>query len=438
MAKPTPTGTDLRFATNPNYAGGSDITTPTKSEFIPGRKADGWRKGNKPPAQEFNWWMHWIADWVRFTYDEVLSVFVTDAGVLKPDTVDTSQIVDDSILRSHIEEGANLVINSTARRGNAFWWGDGGGAASPDPDPEYANAPVWEEFAHWTANTGRGPEWVITSPTSLTQGDLSEKIMLLDSTPLVLSCEMIMVGRTNGQLNIDILCYDNGGNLLSTIAAISITADTSGYETFEATGTTPVANTDYIRIRKWVNNLTATVVAVRRVKTEFGTIATVYSDESSMPQYLSARRTSDNGTQVLTSGASLNVIFENPTSDSDVFDDPGTDRYNTGTGYFTADRYMKLEISAKLMLLSSSWFAKKQFEGTLFLTPLGGGEVLYARLWHTLVETAITSGEISGNGNTMIELNKGDKFRLKAFQDSGSNKTILGDSLDSYLDIREI
>ncbi len=104
MAKPSVLLAALQWATNTLYGSGPDAGTNTKSEPAAGRKADGFRKLEKPPAQEWNWVWHYIASWVEFLYDDIISVVLTDLGVLKADTVDTTQIVDKAVTLPKLQE----------------------------------------------------------------------------------------------------------------------------------------------------------------------------------------------------------------------------------------------------------------------------------------------------------------------------------------------
>lgn len=63
MARPTVLPS---WATNPNYAGGINIGTPTKIAPSAGRVADGWRNTEVPPAQEQNYEMGLLGDWVNW------------------------------------------------------------------------------------------------------------------------------------------------------------------------------------------------------------------------------------------------------------------------------------------------------------------------------------------------------------------------------------
>lgn len=210
MGKPIVDGTDLEFATNTNYAGGPDVGTATKSEFETGRKADGWRKGNKPPAQEFNWWMSWIADWVRFLYDEMLSPLITDAGVLKADTVDTVQIVDRAVTRIKAHDGINLIKNCSGEIGGdadgetgyPYWFADTGDV----------NPPIWEAFN--TAALSRGPYFTLNDP-ALAGGTFIEDVSVAyplntsgNNIAIAVGAEAIAVG-TGAEVFLVITAYDD-------------------------------------------------------------------------------------------------------------------------------------------------------------------------------------------------------------------------------------
>ena len=269
MPKPIVPVDDLGFATNPNYTGGGPPFqgTPTKSEPSTGRKADGWRPAEEPPAQEWNWWWHWIADWVRFFYNEMLSPLITDAGVLKADTVDSPQIVDKAVTRIHLSEGVNLLINSTGTRGLQFFPG-----SDWTPEP-------------YTDNNGNGPEWTNTSDDGSNNSHSSIFISpVTNGINFTLSFQLnvAIVNRAAGQVSIQLQDYTAGGVFISNFAQLVFTTDQLGYQTFEVTGVTS-ATTGQIRFSA-LNTLTADSVSIslRRIKVEKGTKATTYSDESSM------------------------------------------------------------------------------------------------------------------------------------------------------------
>lgn len=73
--------TTFAWSTNSDYAAGSEIGTPTKSAPPSGRIADGWSPETKPAAQEFNWvvaliaqWIGYLAYWVNLTNVAVTEV----------------------------------------------------------------------------------------------------------------------------------------------------------------------------------------------------------------------------------------------------------------------------------------------------------------------------------------------------------------------------
>ena len=267
--KPPVTGSDLQFGTNANYTGGGPPFqgTPTKSEPSAGRKADGWRPAEEPPGQEWNWWWHYMADWTRFLYDEMLSVFVTDAGVLKADTVDTAQIVDEAVTRAKLDESPNLLINSTGRRGLQFFPG-----SDWTPEP-------------YTDNNGNGPEWTNISDDGSNNNHPSIFISpITNGITFTVSFQLnvAIVNRAAGQVSIQLQDFTAGGAFISNFAQLVFTTDQPGFQTFEVTGITS-GTTGQIRFSA-LNNLDATSVGIslRRIKVEKGTQATTYSDESSM------------------------------------------------------------------------------------------------------------------------------------------------------------
>lgn len=57
------------WATNVNYAGGPNVGTPTKVAPSGGRMADGWRNNDVPPAQEQNYEMDLVNQWIQWFDD---------------------------------------------------------------------------------------------------------------------------------------------------------------------------------------------------------------------------------------------------------------------------------------------------------------------------------------------------------------------------------
>ncbi len=414
MTKPIVPVDDLGFATNPNYTGGGPPFqgTPTKSEPSAGRKADGWRPAEEPPGQEWNWWWHWIADWVRFFYNEMLSPLITDAGILKADTVDSPQIVDKAVTRAKLDESPNLLINSTGRRGLQFF-----------PGSEWTAVP-------WTDINGNGPLWTNNSNDGSSQSHQSIFISpVTNGINFTLSFQLSLTinTRNSGQLTIQLQDYTAGGVFISNFALVVFTTDQPGFQTFEVTGITS-GTTGQIRFSA-LNNLDATSVGIflRRIKVEKGTKATAYSDESSMPQYLSANY-STNVAQTLTF-AGLIVDFEDK-----EFDNPGTDRVTTGVAWkFTADRYMKIDISTAIRTEPLAWSVADW--GLLGVYKNGAQ---YKRLSYRNAQAAFTN-QIMLNGSTVVQLNKGDYIDIRGiFNRPTGDPNLSGDTNDNWISIREI
>lgn len=323
----------------------------------------------------------------------------------------------------------NLIINPTARRGNAFWWSDGGAI---DPDPEYANAPIWDDV-HWTDNVATGSYWKLSSLVASTQGDLSEKITTTNGINIVLSGEITVQTRSAGSVELHALSYDNAGNFISSISIV--VSASVGWTKYEVTGTTP-ANTAYIRVWKWVNGLTCDLVAIRAIKLERGTIATTYTDESSMPQYLSAAYeiTAATANPSLASGA-FEIIDYNLIE----WDEPGANRVTIGAAWrYTARRYQKLRISASIELASTDeWDIGELAE--LILYKNGAS---YKRIdKKTFFDNVLSSNTLYLGGTRTIKLNEGDYFDIRGHQTSGIALGIVitsPSSKTSFIDIEEI
>jgi hypothetical protein len=383
-----------------------------------------------------------------FVFDQVLS-FTLGNTIL-----DNAQDTYDSFSEEHtfsnglhkrISGNSNLLMNPTARRGNAFWWGAGAAAnyATGQADVEYANTPNFL-YHHWVDTAGNESYWILVPSTAWT-GDLSEKIDMTNSVGLVLSAEVAVSGYVAGDMYVDIVCYDNTNQVLAAagdlngLCQIKISGD-QGAAVLEIAGTTP-ANTDYIRIRKWINAAAdAATFVIRRIKVEEDTVATAYSDESSMVQYLSAR-------YILTSSSETTSIANNTLTiidfDLGMFDDPGTNRVSVDDGganrwRFTADRYMKLRVSCRI---------GGEFAGQ----PLGAGEniniylykggVLYSVLDRIVGDViAIAAGaDFSMQGSDIIELTRGDYLDIRIIHDAGGTYDFLtATNTTNYISIEEI
>ncbi|KKL92917.1 hypothetical protein LCGC14_1879880, partial [marine sediment metagenome] len=253
MPKPIVPVDDLGFATNPNYTGGGPPFqgTPTKSEPSTGRKADGWRPAEEPPAQEWNWWWHWIADWVRFFYNEMLSPLITDAGVLKADTVDSPQIVDEAIQRQHVDERRNLIPNPTAARGNEIWWAypPAVSLTADDTSIMFRNYPHFD-FDDW-GGEGNGPYWKLVATGGVFQIDIGDRIKVSAGVNLTLSAKFTVSLLTTGSGRIDIACFESDGTYISDLCVNNFNTNLADWVLLQATGITP-ALTSYVRVRKLV------------------------------------------------------------------------------------------------------------------------------------------------------------------------------------------
>jgi len=54
------------WATNATYAAGEEVGLPTKVEPPTAQAEDGWRPGERPPAQYQNFWQHAVRQWIAY------------------------------------------------------------------------------------------------------------------------------------------------------------------------------------------------------------------------------------------------------------------------------------------------------------------------------------------------------------------------------------
>lgn len=87
MARPTILPS---WATNTNYVGGPNVGTPTKVAPSAGRRADGWRNNDVPPAQEENYELGLVGDWINHFDSGNTIAFANLAGLTS--AVDGSKI----------------------------------------------------------------------------------------------------------------------------------------------------------------------------------------------------------------------------------------------------------------------------------------------------------------------------------------------------------
>jgi hypothetical protein len=326
---------------------------------------------------------------------------------------------------ARISEGSNLLINPTARQGNAFWY-DGGANTdydNPGVDTDQALAFGAANFGyiHWAQalGSGGGPFWFWN--TGLGWGsyvfDLSERIEMGPAQTIVLSGQMFVAAYVAGNFYFDVVCYDSSNQLLAAAGDLNGLCQTkksatTALATFEATGVTP-ANTAYIRIRKWFDAAAdATGLNIRKLKIESGSTARYFSDESVPTQYLSAKY------QITAGSANLSLANDSVEVldyDQKIFDDPGIDRVTPGAAWvFTADRYMRIRVSASIWLEADTWA-----NGSFF--------ILSVKIPSSAVREIIGLFETTGlvvrrqllNGSTEIELNAGETFWIEAYQNSG-------------------
>ncbi len=66
MSAPTPPASSAAWATNTNYAAGSETGQPTKVVPVSGRIADGWSPETPPTPMHFNWWQNVVYLWIVY------------------------------------------------------------------------------------------------------------------------------------------------------------------------------------------------------------------------------------------------------------------------------------------------------------------------------------------------------------------------------------
>ena len=148
---------------------------------------------------------------------------------------------------------------------------------------------------------------------------------------------------------------------------------------------------------------------------------------------------------VLSSGAYEIIDF-----DEKIFDDYGADRVTTGAAWkFTADRDMKLRVSARVELEYTSSVWNIGDTAMLFLDQRDSGGTVVTngvrRLDYKSGEaTSVIDTAISVQGSAIIEMSSGDYFSIRAYQDAIANWPIDDvatamsvDWLCTYIDINE-
>jgi hypothetical protein len=391
-----------------------------------------------------------------YVFDQVLTF--TNMNTLK----DNQEAIHDSFSEEHefssgdherISEAMNHVFNPDARMGSAGYY-DGGASADynqPGVDTDQALSFAAPNFTAvpWTNAFAHGSYFTIV-PASAELIDLGEEIALGPSVAIVLSFQASLLNFSAGNVYVDVVCYDAGGNYQGIICqkAFASGTDIALWTTFEVAGTTlangvggATADTAYIRPRMWIDgSAVADFFSVTRLSIQRGLVARYFVDETA-PKYVSARWHMTGGTQTGTIATATTTVVDFNSGD---WDDPGTNRVVPDDGganrwRYTADRYQKLRVSARI-------------EGSLTGSSLGAGEETWlsirknGALWSRLdyiIGDVITIPQPGANyslqGSDTIELDKGEFLDIIFRQDSGGNYSFnVGQPGYNYVSIEEI
>ena len=353
------------------------------------------------------------------------------------DSVDTAQIITEAVHRNEILEVGNNILNPNFRKGRHFWW-DAGAAADydiGDPDVGFTksvNAGIGFFPDGLTVGTGaiRGSFFKLDATiTGGWAGIISERIAVGALKPIVLSAMTALNGRTIGSGVITIGCYSVAGLYLGGVANITLVED-KVWSLSESTANI-LANTVYCRILIIGDtNFNATNFLVTNLQLESGAVASPYADDMSIGQGVSAAY-GKTATQLIPDSAWTPVNFE-----SEIYDDPGANRVAVGGAWkFTANRYMKLHVSAKTVYDSTALVAGRLARLAIYITPSGGASIQYELIGSWYAQTA-GNMIFDVQGSIDFELNEGDAFHIGAFQFSGVALDIVGSG--SYITIHEI
>lgn len=101
------------WATNVNYAGGPNVGTPTKVVPSAGRMADGWRNNDVPPAQEENYEMDLLNQWIQWLDAGLAANLATLNGL--------TGIPDGARVNVRTQSAYQRVAAGTAGASDGYW-----------------------------------------------------------------------------------------------------------------------------------------------------------------------------------------------------------------------------------------------------------------------------------------------------------------------------
>ncbi|MFM0192423.1 hypothetical protein PQQ65_04975 [Paraburkholderia strydomiana] len=158
--------------------------------------------------------------------------------------------------------GANLLFNGSAEFGVAGW-----------------------STANFTAGSdSNGTYWSNAAAINVTTEDISQNIAIGANVPLALSYMISTAGVTAGRAFVRIEAFNSSNVSLGSVGTVVQPAIGQGWAYYSMTGITP-AGTTYVRVHRTVDTspaVSAGGVAFARIKVERGTVASLYSQESSV------------------------------------------------------------------------------------------------------------------------------------------------------------
>jgi len=374
--------------------GGSNRAEPSAP-----KKTAGWAAGEEPPSTWFNWLLYYLGAWARFFYDEMLSPQHTDAGAHK-DVTALSVAVD---LDQNVDSGVTVE-------------NDQGGTAASSSLKLTSNSGAYGIFLQWwKLLAGIAP--VASLKAKLPNGQIPH---LRFHEALATTSQVELYGH-DGSAEEPIFTGYRKGEI--TVGKSHATTATEGFFLLGSCAGTP----------------TGVPVVLPA-----GFIPTLY-DSTSKKLYayigggwvgvplvpggepVSVRYVTESGQSIADNAAPEIIDFS-----TKVYDDPGVDRVATGTSWkFTADRNMKVYISAQIELVSSGWLVGDYVDLVLYKNNSLDRYLFRFYLLTSAIATLL-------KGETTILLANGDYLDLRVYQNSGGAATLSVGYNANWIDIHEI
>ncbi len=238
-------------------------------------------------------------------------------------------------------------------------------------------------------------------------------------------------------MGIDVVCYDAANLFLGIIAPITLSADSSD-TIFSASGTTP-ANTAYVRVRKWVDAAaSATIFRIKKIQLNDSAVARSYNDDAHVNSYVSIYYNTTTA-QVIPSPIALpgSIINYN----TKIYDDPNADRVTNAGGFwkFTAERYMRLRVSAMVKFAEDSQWGNQEANMTIFREDGALGFTRYKEMDRFEAQVnPLPNFTVTLRGTADIELRAGEGFSIIVQHTRAIDPALDGDDGANWVDCEEI